>query len=67
MLSPPASIDPTTVSAFAPLFAPSAASRSRWSTRSPSPTRCANAAAGTSPAFGTRFVSVKLTDTRLKS
>jgi hypothetical protein len=29
MLSPPASIDPTTVSAFAPLFAPSTVSRTR--------------------------------------
>jgi hypothetical protein len=67
MLSPPASIDPITVNAFALLFAPSAASRSRRSTRSPSPIRCANTAAGSSPAFGTRFASLKLTDTRLKS
>ena len=67
MLSPPTSIDPITVSAFEPLFAPSPANRSRWSTRSPSPTRWANAAAGSSPAFGTRFFSVKLTETRDKS
>ena len=31
------------------------------------PIRCASTAAGSSPAFGTRFVSVKLTETRLKS
>jgi len=67
MLSPLASIDPITVEAFAPLFAPWTASRSRWSTNSPRPIRCANAAAGRSPAFGTRFFSVKLTETRDKS
>ena len=67
MLSPPASIDPITVNAFAPLFAPCRASWSRWSTSSPRPIRCASTAAGSSPAFGTRFVSVKLTETRLKS
>jgi len=32
MLSPPASIDPITDSAFAPLFAPCWARLSRWST-----------------------------------
>ncbi len=64
---PPASIDPTTVSAFASLLAPSDDNRSRWSTSSPSLIRCANAAAVTSPAFGTRFVSVKLNDNRHKS
>ncbi|MFZ2016398.1 MAG: hypothetical protein WAV00_21475 [Nocardioides sp.] len=67
MLSPPASIDPITVNAFAPLFAPCWASPSRWSISSPSPIRCASTAAGSSPAFGTRFFSVKLTETRLKS
>ena len=67
MLSPPASIDPITVNAFAPLFAPCCASCSRSSISSARPIRCASAAAGSSPAFGTRFVSVKLTDTRLKS
>jgi len=67
MLSPPASIDPITVNAYDPLLAPCCASRSRSSISSLSPIRCANAAAGSSPAFGTRFASVKLTDTRLKS
>jgi hypothetical protein len=67
MLSPPASIDPITVNAFAPLLAPCSTSRSRLSTTSASPIRCASAAAGRSPAFGTRFFSVKLTETRLKS
>ena len=67
MLSPPASIDPITVSAFAPLFAPARPTGAAESTSSPRPIRCANAAAGSSPAFGTRFVSLKLTETRLKS
>jgi hypothetical protein len=34
---------------------------------SPSPIRWARTAAGSRPAFGTRFFSVKLTDTRLNS
>ena len=67
MLSPPVSIDPTTVSAFVPLFAPCWARCSRWSTSSASPIRSASTAAGNSPAFGTRFVSSKLTETRLNS
>ena len=67
MLSPPARIDPITVNALAPLLAPWTASRSRSSMTSARPIRCASAAAGSSPAFGTRFFSVKLTETRLKS
>ncbi len=67
MLSPPASIDPTTVSALVPLFAPCRARCSRPSISPPSPSRSARSAAGTSPAFGTRFVSSKFTDTRLNS
>ena len=67
MLSPPASIDPITVSAFAPLLLPCLARRSRLSTRPLTSMRWARTAAGSSPAFGTRFVSSKLTDTRLRS
>jgi len=67
MLSPPASIDPSTVSALLPLLALCSASRSRWSTTSAKPIRCASAAAGSRPAFGIRFFSVKLTETRFKS
>lgn len=67
MLSPPASIDPITVNAFAPLFAPYCARPSRRSTSSPRPIRCVSTAAGRIPAFGIRSVSVKLTETRLKS
>ncbi len=67
MLSPPASIDPITVNAFAPLLAACSASWSRWSTTSPSPIRCASTAAGSRPAFGIRFFSVKLTETLDKS
>ena len=67
MLSPPARIDPITVNAFEPLFAPCRAGRSRWSISSPSPIRCPSTAAGGSPAFGIRAFSVKLTETRLES
>ncbi len=67
MLSPPASIDPMTDSAFAPLFAPCVARCSRWSISPPKSIRCARTAAGSSPAFGTKFVSSKLTETRLSS
>jgi uncharacterized membrane protein len=63
MLSPPASIDPITVSAFPPLFAPCGARRSRSSTSRARSKRCASTAAGSSPAFGTRFVSSKLVET----
>ena len=52
MLSPPARIDPITVNAFEPLFAPCRAGRSRWSISSPSPIRCPSTAAGGSPASG---------------
>ena len=67
MLSPPASIDPITVNAFVPLFAPCRARRSRSSTSPARSTRWASAAAGSNPAFGTRFDSSKLTETRLRS
>jgi len=65
--SPPVSIDPTTDNAFVPLFAPCRARRTRCSTSPASPTFCANAAAGNSPATDTRFASSQLTDTRDKS
>jgi hypothetical protein len=55
--SPPASIEPTTESAFVPLFAPCSASRTRASISSASPSFCANPAAGNSPAADTRFAS----------
>ena len=64
MLSPPARIDPITVNALIPLLAPCTASRDRSSNRPGRSTRCANITAGSSPAFGTRFASVKPTDTR---
>jgi hypothetical protein len=67
MLSPPARIDPITVNAFAPLFAPCSPKCSRSFTSRDRPMRCASTAAGKSPAHGTRFASSKLTDTRLKS
>ena len=67
MLSPPANIDPITVNAFVPLFAPCFARCSRESTSSARPTRCANAPAGTRPALGTKFDLSKLTDTRANS
>ena len=67
MLSPPASIDPITVSALAPLFAPCRVSLSRESISPTRSIRWARTAAGSSPALGTRFVSSKLTDTRLSS
>lgn len=67
MLSAPASIEPITVNAFAPLLAPCRASFSRSSTRPARSIRCARTAAGSSPAFGTRLLSSKLTDTRLSS
>jgi hypothetical protein len=66
-LSPPASIDPITVNAFVPLFAPCRANRSRASTSPARSTRWASAAAGNSPAFGIRFDSSKRTETRLRS
>jgi hypothetical protein len=46
MLSPPASMDPITVSALAPLFAPWRCKVNRRSTSPASLTRCANTAAG---------------------
>ena len=55
--SPPASMDPTTESAFVPPFAPWAASRTRASTRSATPSFWASAAAGSSPATATRLGS----------
>jgi hypothetical protein len=67
MLSPPASIEPITVSAFAPLFAPCSGSCSRSSTSPARSIRCASTAAGSSPAFGTRFVSSKVVEIRLRS
>ncbi|HVA61387.1 MAG TPA: hypothetical protein VNG13_12755 [Mycobacteriales bacterium] len=66
-VAPARSIDPITVSAFAPPFPPSRASRSRSSSSSASPSRWANAAAGSSPADGTRFDSSRLADTRVRS
>jgi uncharacterized membrane protein len=67
MLSPPTSIDPITDNALAPLFAPCFAKPRRESISPPRSIRCARAAAGNSPAFDTRFVSSKLTTTRLNS
>jgi hypothetical protein len=64
MLSPPASMEPITVSALIPLFAPWRCRVTRRSTSPASPTRCASNAAGNSPAHGTRFGSSNLTDTR---
>jgi hypothetical protein len=55
--SPPASIDPITVSALVALFAPWRASRNRASISSASPSFWVNAAAGNSPAADTRFDS----------
>ena len=67
MLSPPTSIDPITDSAFEPLFAACFARRRRESISPAKSIRCARIAAGSSPAFDTRFVSSKLTETRLSS
>ncbi len=67
MLSPPASIVPITVRALHPLLAPCLARCNRSSISPARSTRWASIAAGSSPAFGIRFVSVKLTETRLKS
>ena len=67
MLSPPASIDPITVNAFVPLFAPCSPSVSRCSISAANPTRSASTAAGSSPACDTRFGSSNLTDTRDRS
>jgi hypothetical protein len=67
MQSPPASIEPITVSALDPLLAPCSANSTRWSIAAVKPSRCANTAAGNSPADGTRFASSKLTDTRDRS
>ena len=50
-----------------PLLAPCLASCSRSSNSPGRSIRCANIAAGSNPAFGTKFFSVKLTDTRLTS
>jgi hypothetical protein len=67
MLSPPATMEPITVSALVPLFAPWRRTVNRRSTSPASPTRCASTAAGNSPADGTRFGSSNLTDTRVRS
>ena len=65
MQSPPASTEPITVSAFAPLLAPAdPASVTAASIRSPTRSRWANSATGTSPACDTRWGSSKLTETR---
>jgi hypothetical protein len=56
-----------TVNALAPLFAASLARRTRVSTSPTRSTRCASAAAGNSPAFGTRHASSNLTATRVRS
>ena len=59
MLSPPVSIDPITVRALLPQLAP-CLSNPRRSSNSPGRSiLCASFAAGSSPAFGMRFVSVK--------
>jgi hypothetical protein len=67
MLSPPASIAPITVIALMPLFAPCRPSVSRPSTTPATSRRWASAAAGNSPAHGTKFGSSKLTDTPARS
>jgi hypothetical protein len=67
MLSPPVSIEPITVNAFVPLFAPCSARCSRESINPARSIRWASTAAGSSPASGTRLSSSKLTETRLKS
>jgi hypothetical protein len=67
MLSPPASMEPITVSALVPPFAPWRCKVTRRSMSSASPTHCASTAAGNSPAHGTRFGSSNLTDTRARS
>ncbi|WP_396327653.1 CPCC family cysteine-rich protein [Jatrophihabitans lederbergiae] len=58
---------PATRCRFALLFAPCRVRRSRRSISSARSSRWASTAAGSSPAFGTKFVSSKLTDTRLSS
>jgi hypothetical protein len=67
MQSAPVSIAPITLNALMPLFAPCRDNRSRSSTSSAKPIRCANTAAGSNPADGTRFASSKVTDTRDRS
>ncbi len=67
MESPPTSIDPITVNALMPLFAPCRASCTRRSTRPARPICWASAMAGSNPACGTRFGSSKLTDARVRS
>ena len=65
MLSPPASIAPSTVTAFAPQdpdLGP-LASFTRASTRPAMPSRCTNNAGTTNPALGTKRSSSKVTDT----
>jgi len=65
MLSPPASIDPITVDAFAPQFAAPGpgASLTRRCTSPATSRRCASSAGAISPALGTRLSSSKVTDT----
>ncbi len=67
MLSPPASIDPITVNDLVPLLAPCLASFNRESISPARSIRCANTAAGSNPALGTRLHSSKVVVIPLRS